>query len=106
MEKASEYCITTCKAKCCKRGKLPLLAEERKMFNSNRIDEHGFYDLSGGCEYLDENFKCKLYNKRPKMCRDYPFHQIGPIKFATTLCEGVVEGIFDEEIEKRNVKKL
>lgn len=101
----SEYCISTCKAKCCKRGKLPLLAEERAIFDSKRIDENGFYDLTGGCEFLI-NDKCSIYNKRPKMCEKYPFHEMGPLVIAITLCPAVEEGLLDQEIIKRKARKL
>ncbi|MGE0792823.1 MAG: YkgJ family cysteine cluster protein [Candidatus Woesearchaeota archaeon] len=102
----SEYCINTCKAKCCKRGKLPLTSEEAKMFDKNRIDKNNHYDLTDGCEYLDKNLKCKIYDKRPKICKDYPFHEMGPVKFAITHCDAVQNGVLDEEIIKRKIRKF
>jgi Fe-S-cluster containining protein len=101
----SDYCQTVCKAQCCKRGKLPLTSEETELFSSKRIDENNFYDLTGGCQHL-RGVSCGMYEKRPVACRTYPFHAIGPILIATTSCPAVDEGFLDEDIEKRNARKL
>ena len=41
-----------------------------KRFFIKGKDEDGNLILS--CIYLDENGKCKVYNKRPDLCKNYP----------------------------------
>jgi Fe-S-cluster containining protein len=105
MSRLSNYCIATCGAKCCKRGELPLLPEEAKLFDKKRINNKNHYDLTGGCEFLVNNC-CSIYDKRPQMCKEYPFHHFGPKIIANIFCEAVEIGLLDEEIEEKKAKKI
>lgn len=85
---------------------MPLTSEETKLFDKKRIDEHNFYDLTGGCEHLGKDNQCKIYLKRPAMCREYPFHHFGPKIIANLFCDAVSLGLYDEEIEEKHAKKV
>jgi Fe-S-cluster containining protein len=106
IEEKSKYCLEICKAKCCKRGKLPLTIEEAKFFDKKRIDNNNFYDLKDGCEHLEKDNKCKIYLNRPSMCREYPFHHFGAKIIANVFCQAVELGFYNEEIEEKKAKKF
>lgn len=82
-----DYCMKTCSAKCCRKGKLPLQENEKALFSSERIDEHGHYTLDGGCEHLDKQTnKCRIYLVRPTRCREFPYYERGKRLFVMSFC--------------------
>ena len=64
------------------------------MFDASRIDERGGYDLEGGCQYLGEDNQCTIYDKRPKICREFPFILKNRTIYANSFCPGVDEDLF------------
>ena len=89
-QRASEICMTQCRAMCC-RGPLvlELTPEEAGDFRQRaaRLDEEvDLYPLSSGgygirftdyvgdcCPMLDqETFACRIYPNRPERCRKFP----------------------------------
>lgn len=90
----SSACLGFCGAKCCRRGVLPLLARERALFSSERIDERGHYTLEGGCEHLDHaSHRCKIYLVRPEKCRTFPYLMLGKTTFVFSFCPVAEEKI-------------
>ncbi len=73
--------------KCCKEIRAYGLKNEKelkimqfflplyKRFYIKNKDDNGNIVLS--CIYLDENGLCMVYDKRPKLCRNYPAKSIG-----------------------------
>ncbi len=73
-----KFCYEECKAYCCRKGYLVLDEKEVKKFKGNediikKLD-NGKYSLNmnkRGCPCL-EDYKCKIYKTRPKVCREFP----------------------------------
>ena len=72
-----KHCIEHCDAFCCKNYSLVLDDTEKDLFPSDTVKERtggGFLvSIDGGCPNLDGDNKCKIYDKRPSVCRDAPF---------------------------------
>ncbi len=109
-----EYCMNTCKAKCCKRGKLAVNDEQAKFIIKNKkikIEKKlglTIINLDDVCPALKDN-KCGVYEKRPQSCRDYPLFLNNNMIFADAKCEAVQKGMFYEflkKIEKEGVKVI
>lgn len=74
------------------------------------IDEDGDWVLnSSPCLFLDENNYCKIYEVRPKACRDYPhtdrkqISQIMELTYKNTLvCPAVAEMVERIKMELRS----
>ncbi|MFA7114685.1 MAG: YkgJ family cysteine cluster protein [Candidatus Omnitrophota bacterium] len=73
-----------CNAKCCHNLSMhigrPVTKSEiedlkwQLQFDTVRvyIRHHRWYQLvDGKCMYLDKDYRCTIYDKRPKKCRDY-----------------------------------
>lgn len=75
-----------------------------------RVDDDGDFVLkSTPCPFLDEDNYCKVYNDRPKACREYPHTdrkkmvQITDLTFRNTMvCPAVFRMV--ERLKKMNVK--
>ena len=107
-----EYCMNSCKAKCCKRGKLAVNEEQAKFIIKNKKikteNKSGLtiINLDNICPALKDN-KCSVYDKRPQSCRDYPLFYNNNMLFADAKCEAVQKGMFEEflkKIEKMGIK--
>lgn len=116
-ESISEYCINTCKAKCCQRGYLLLMGEgevdliageEKEQLLKKEIlipNSNGFYYYDSSkkpCRNLDKNFMCSEHKNtnRPLVCRDYPvFLMQNKVMFGKT-CLAAQEGLLDEYKKK------
>lgn len=85
----AEYIVTgSCKqcAECCKQIHSYGMKNEKdlkimqfilphyKRFFIKGKDENGELILS--CKYLDKNGKCSVYEKRPNICRNYPYNSV------------------------------
>ncbi|MFT4312504.1 MAG: YkgJ family cysteine cluster protein [Candidatus Woesearchaeota archaeon] len=101
----SPFCIHTCKAKCCHKGKLliekpELIALVRCLPNAlQRLDGAMDLTIEGGCPFLKEN-KCTIYNKRPQMCQDYPIFRRGNVIIFASSCTGEKERLLEEYKEQ------
>ena len=66
---------TGCDASCCRHYKLSMIpGEALKELLSAHYDrevDSVFIHVYHKCEQLDENNRCKIYDKRPQTCRDY-----------------------------------
>lgn len=99
----SNFCLNTCKAKCCKKGKLPLTNSEKELFDKSRFDDRGLYDLTGGCQFLDlKTNRCTIYDKRPGICREFPFILKNRTIYANSFCIGVDKDIFYDDKKIKN----
>jgi Fe-S-cluster containining protein len=71
-------CPSDCPAYCCKRFLTnvkpnSLLAHGAKAEKTPLVEEVRGISLTiiGTCIHLDDDNKCKIYAKRPKMCKDF-----------------------------------
>ncbi len=120
-ESISNYCINTCKSKCCRKGKLILL-------NSNEVNticgkkeeeylitkilektENNFwhYNLEKQkCPHLRDDSKCNIHKKeyRPQVCNDFPIFKTKNYIIPANICPAVKEGLLNEYIEKMRNK--
>lgn len=115
----SNYCMTVCKAKCCKRGQL-LLTPTEAVKVAKRLEHpqlslraDGCYNLQlagKGCPSLNGT-ACGVYAMRPKMCREYPVFSRGMgensrVIFASS-CDGNAAGLLQEykaELARRKIR--
>lgn len=116
-ESMGDYCITTCGAKCCKRGFLLLINDkEVKAIVGDKTKEYlkkeilipgnsgYFYDSEKkNCKNLDQKtYLCSIHldTSRPLVCRDYPIFILkNKVMFGKT-CPYVIEGKFNNVIEE------
>ncbi|MFH1394634.1 MAG: YkgJ family cysteine cluster protein [Candidatus Omnitrophota bacterium] len=97
-----------CEAKCCKYFAFQIDTPKNKNdFENIRwylahkgvkvfIEKRKWYmDIANPCRYLDENHSCKVYEKRPLVCRDHD----------TMDCERVA-GEFDHDYVFRNMEEF
>lgn len=106
----TDFCINTCKAKCCKTGKLPLYNEDeiniislklpktKLKFIENNLPKTSFFNLKNcKCPHLTKNNLCKIHkNIRPKICIDFPvFIKDKYILFAND-CPATKQGLFEK----------
>lgn len=113
----SEYCITVCRSKCCKIGKISIDKELHDRTNTNlkfsklksiiSINDCTMYelDISNGCGYLTKSCKCKLFRNehRPKICSEFPIFKKEKTIIISSFCEAYKSGLFDELI--KNLKQ-
>ena len=95
-----EFCYTECKAFCCRKGYLVLKNEELDNFVNGRKEEleregilmkgkNGNYYVElgkKGCPNLNKDFKCKIYSKRPSVCRQFPLMNSGKYIIIPDIC--------------------
>ena len=102
----SDYCINTCKAKCCKKGKLVLSENEAKLLvkDIDKLEkkENGIYVLNidkKNCPKLNNNM-CGVYDRRPKTCGDFPLYLHGETLITANTCQAVNENVLNEFFER------
>ena len=98
-----KYCMEECKAFCCRKGFLPLkesevdiitLGKREELLSKGVLKKNGdkySLDMRKGCSAIKDN-KCQVYDKRPKICRDFPLFIEGKIIMASPGCPAVREG--------------
>ncbi|MFT7616342.1 MAG: Fe-S-cluster containining protein [Candidatus Woesearchaeota archaeon] len=95
--------MTSCQAKCCKRGKI--IVDNATLIKQNpdlgTVREDGLREMSltPQCKFLKES-KCTVYENRPQICRDYPLFDRYKKLFVASSCEGYQKGLLDEHLEK------
>ena len=98
------YCMTVCKAMCCRRGQLLLEQVDASHIDINLLpDERGYVTVSleNACPKLTVDSKCSIYENRPKPCREYPLYPKGKLLLVAQSCQGVQTGQIDfSELEK------
>lgn len=111
------YCITKCKAKCCREGHFILHSEDemnlmsgdkKKEFLKSKIaikrddSQYEFDFFKHSCPHLSEEFKCNIYenSNRFKICSDFPIFLRYRTIFLATFCPAVKDGFFDEYMAK------
>jgi len=74
------------------------------------VEEDGLWNLEfiTPCEYLDKNNRCKIYDKRPQICRDFtvkecPHHNFYEEKYTFTCLKELEDYI--ENVWKKKSKK-
>lgn len=109
----TDYCISVCKAQCCKRGMLALDSQEQanvvlqgKLSAAHKTEKHGKtyyeYDLNKTCPSFDGKQGCTIYkNKhRPKACHEFPLLQLGTFIVPIEWCPAVQDALFTSYFEK------
>ena len=67
--------IKQCKAECC--GAVPLAQSFKKYPFARKCEVKDFDDFFIACDenltcgFLDENYKCSIYEDRPNLCRKF-----------------------------------
>lgn len=114
----SNFCITKCKAKCCKKGKLLIMTDEEldlvvglnkveKYFNKKILEyskkNNNFLLYNSEikiCRQLDKKTNiCKEHKNpnRPQVCKDYPIFIIkGKYVIFSKNCPAVDSGMFKD----------
>ena len=114
-ESLSEYCMSVCKAKCCKKGRLLLQTkkevntisgERYKEFLDSGVIEmtsHGFatYNLEKeNCIMLVDDVFCRIHKSKlkPIVCNDYPIFLTKKYVIASQECPAVEKGMVEDYI--------
>ncbi len=126
-ESLSTYCINTCKAQCCRKGKLLLQNEKEletiagtkkeKEFKEKILEKTPFgnytYNLEKqSCPHLKKDWTCAIHKeeRRPQICSDYPLFLVKNKFILANSCPGVRENLLTEyskELkEKAHFKEL
>lgn len=121
----SDFCINTCKAKCCRVGKLLLQSkaevevvlpnEDHILLEEEQIIEktkYGNYTLDldkKSCSRLTQDYKCGIHKdpNRPSICSDYPIFFVKSYFMFSPACTAVQQGLLDKyikEIEEEGYK--
>lgn len=126
--------FTECESLCCKNNLVVLNEDDIAAFEEREIDVSevtapmdlneflktlgtspmkqlkGLYvlqlkkDETGNCVFLIPNGTCKIYERRPYYCREFPFKFArGKIKSTDTICPGVERG---DEKDIRELKRI
>lgn len=94
------FCSSTCKAKCCKKGYLPVSAQESLLFETDLYDKtQSRVTLTPGCSHLKKD-SCTIYARRPKACREFPVYLKGKTILIASWCEGYKAGKLDTYLKK------
>jgi Fe-S-cluster containining protein len=110
-----EFCLNSCNGICCKDGVLRLSENEaKKIFNKNLVVKKSkdLFVVSTHpiCIHLNKNNQCKIYNKRPSICREYPIKLIkgSPnIIIFHPSCKAIQNGPLDSQISSlRNLGNI
>ena len=109
-KKVSEYCLTSCPAKCCHIGKLLISKELVTAYNllaKERSDGYFEFLIENGCFFLRNNL-CSIHKNplKPKICSEYPFFIRGKTLFIASSCKAVQEGIFEEDLKDLTKKEI
>jgi len=117
-QKSFDFCFDetackTCKGKCCIGDGYVFLTDEDieniseflsikreeflKLYTRKVNNRIALIDLviknEKRCVFLDDNYRCEIYPKRPKQCRDFPFWKSLKNKSldeVKKLCPGIV----------------
>lgn len=119
----SEYCINSCKAKCCKKGQLFLFSSDelsavtknntQKYIDSDNIKKNDFgnfyfnLETNGGCPNLNlKTSMCNIHKdkNKPKICTDFPLFKAKEYIVSAGTCPAVQNKMFEEHFRK--IEKL
>ncbi|MCF7799058.1 YkgJ family cysteine cluster protein [Candidatus Woesearchaeota archaeon] len=92
----SSYCQKPCEARCCRVGELLLEKKEAEQFTKKTQREDNMFIVPlrlKGCEHLQSNASCGIYNARPNLCRDFPLFLKGNTLLVAGWCLAVKEGL-------------
>jgi Fe-S-cluster containining protein len=81
----SLFCISSCDAKCCKKGKLHFF-NDLDIFKGhlNKL-ENGCFELTLPCPLIKNN-TCNNYLQRPEICADFPLFLRGKVVQISSFC--------------------
>ena len=97
----ADYCVSYCKARCCKKGKIFLSRKQAEKITRNKVvaymkmgkllkrDVCNFeLNLEKGCPALSEDNKCRIHISviRPEICREFPIFIRGEKVFVASFC--------------------
>ncbi len=89
-ELIGKYCYEECRASCCRRGMLVLDISEAEVISlGSKPGKDGKVTFDLGkqkCPRLGKDYKCTIYENRPKACRDFPFLVSGNNVIIAPLC--------------------
>ncbi len=105
---AKENLCDQCSGLCCRYFALPIETpedeqdyEDIKWYLCHEgiavfVEDGDWYiSINSRCKYLTKDFKCAIYNKRPKICRTY----------TTKACD-FIEGEYDYELFFNDEKQM
>jgi Fe-S-cluster containining protein len=95
----SSFCSTTCKAKCCQRGKLIIASHNQFPDAVKRDDGLCEVDLTHGCPHLI-NHRCAIYPLRPICCKEFPVYLRYKKILISSWCMGQQQGLLDSYIKQ------
>lgn len=116
-----QFCISVCKAQCCRRGFLTVKDDEIQTVTKGKALPHRFQPLHFGvslldlrkepCPALTSDFRCSVYadKKRPKPCANYPLYVHGKQVIAAPDCLAVQQGLLDpflKQLEDKGCKLI
>ena len=103
-------CPTTCSAVCCKTQDIEMDGKDRKILRgaskiltdnlrTKEINGMRLYTIPPPCPFLTESDICSAYDRRPTVCRIFPFNMnpeyaamnIYPCDIGINICEGLFE---------------
>ena len=97
-----------CTGLCCRYFALPIeTPEDRQDYDDIRwylchegitvfVEDGDWYiSIKNKCKYLTDDYRCTIYNKRPKICRTY----------TTKVCD-FIEGEYDYELYLKDDKQI
>ena len=107
-KKAKKVLCDKCTGLCCRYFALPIETPETKedyddirWYLSHEgitvfVEDGDWYiNIKNKCKYLSEDYSCKIYNERPRICREY----------TTADCD-LTEGEYDYELHFTNDKQM
>lgn len=105
------FCLKSCNANCCKNGFLNINSKEAKKILKkdktnlvSKIGELCVVSTHPQCINLSESNLCKIYKKRPKICKEYPIKVIEDKNNYLVMfhpsCKAVLLGLLNENIRK------
>lgn len=97
------FCMQSCHAKCCRRGKLILdTVQEQSVFPKERVEQNESgvtsIQIEGGCPNLQSDNGCSVYQNRPRCCREFPIYLRGSTVIIASWCTGYEQGLLDHYV--------
>lgn len=74
----------SCEATCCTQeiGRVDISVQDAMVLGDELVNDEGngysMKMVDGKCICLDANRRCKIYNKRPGTCRNFPYVSMKP----------------------------
>ncbi|MBN2567562.1 YkgJ family cysteine cluster protein [Candidatus Woesearchaeota archaeon] len=97
----SSFCMTACRASCCRKGFVVLRTMDEAALLGVPWDQSKQYavlDVRKGCVKL-EGDACSIYAQRPAICREFPLFERGRTLVIAGWCPGYRAGLLDRFVQ-------